>query len=199
MKQIFFITILLFVTNYAYPQIKISIDSVYITQVIDTLPIHQGIVMNDIDEDWGKGPWVRVYATFENFTNDTIYLDNLDYVMQESENTNLDSLTFIRNTNGGISLTFSYEKKIYEVDPDPLSFIPGTGQRKKLNPTKKQTISFGTHILFGTDFYKESWRPEGLIYFKEIIEIIPTLQVMYTARDGSIYRSCGIKNVIYKE
>lgn len=199
MKKFLLIITILFVTINTYSQVKITVDSIYITQIIDTLPIYNGKVMNDIDENWGMGPWVRVYATFENSTNDSIPLEIFGYVLQSSENTSLDSLLFIRNPNGGIFLTFSYKKNKYEVTPDPFSFIPKSGKKDYLMPTTKQSISFGAHILYGTDFYEKYWQPNGHIYFKEMIEILPTLRVTYIAPDGSIYESSGIENVIYRE
>ena len=99
----------------------------------------------------------------------------------------LDSLKICHNPNGGIFITFNYRDKEY-------IRYPIVNREKLLLPDTQQRINLSDNIFLGTDIK----HPGGSVYYKEVIECLPTLQVKYMSKSGAIYSSRGIKNVKYK-
>ena len=64
----------------------------------------------------------------------------------------------------------------------------------KLYPYSETKIIIDDSIFLGTDILK----PMGYSYGKECIEVLPTLQIIFRTKDGTLYKSNGIQNVYAK-
>lgn len=186
MKRILFVALACFLHYNAYSQVDIYIDSVFVSRVVDTLGFEEDGFIIVEEEDYEEGPFVRLFVTFKNIGKDTLILESLlDFTGEEYGH--LDSLKICHNPNGGIFITFNYRDKEY-------IRYPIVNREKLLLPDTQQRINLSDNIFLGTDIK----HPGGSVYYKEVIECLPTLQVKYMSKSGAIYSSRGIKNVKYK-
>ena len=188
-------TILLYIPS-AYCQISLSIDTLYISNVKYLLTDNNDEKFVEIySEDKGNGPYITVSITFENLSTDTLFVDSiLDFTHEDDTiikmiNNGIDGWSTKHSDNGGLYLTFYYNSKIYELMPAYIYPI----DRKPVLPGNKQKLKFGDWLFLGTDIFKDFY---GANYNKEVIESLPTLQVVFEYED-KIYRSYGIKEVKY--
>lgn len=185
-KTIITIILILFALNTSYSQIKLSIDSLEISYVVDSSKVYfigdslvgtrEGDKVFDLfDESLRHGPYIVTCITIENQSNDCVTL-------QWSDLYNNSYYEFNRN-----NCLYKVKGLAFQNFDEPI-VIPKRG---------KYIISAGNWLFLESDIYKSSKFP-GSEYNKEVIEVLPTLQFVLEYK-GKIYKSCGIKKVIYVE
>lgn len=184
MKYIYLFTCFFLYSYTISAQVLIQIDSLFINNVDDSqkiirIPITDSSEIYEIhSEDKEHGPYVNIYATFENLFLDTLLLDTiLDFDLMQ-------------NPEGGIYITFTYKGKVYEIMPTTIYPVG----KNILLPQRSLQVHFGDWIFLGTNIKKEG----GYNYSKEVIETLPTLQVVFKYKN-KIYKSKGISKVIYMD
>ena len=162
-----------------YSQVRITVDSVNLYQVVDSLP------PDYVSEHWGLGPGVEIFASFRNETTETIKLEAvvIDYEMSDF----LD-VKEVLNPQGGIDVIFNYKGKMYEYG---LSCVEIHGP-KELKPFEEKVLEIDCDIFAGTELGKRRYYD----YRNMIIEILPTLQVVFEHKN-KVYKSRGISRVVY--
>ncbi|MBQ5850423.1 MAG: hypothetical protein IIW54_06380 [Lachnospiraceae bacterium] len=194
-KYILILAMLLSHNQSASCQVTISLDTLFISNVVDKLPyLDKNGNLVIIDEDKEQGPYINVGFTIENKGIDTLYADTaLDFthpneVIEEMIRNGDDSWDIKHSDKGGLYLIFYLNGKTYEIIP---SFIYPV-DRGPLLPDEKQKLKFGDWLFLGTDIKKDY----GYDYSKEVIECLPTVQVVYEYKN-QLYKSCGVKIVKY--
>lgn len=194
-RYILILAILLLHIQSAFSQVTISIDTLFISNVVDKLPYRDkngNLVI--INEDKEQGPYINVSFTIENNGIDTLYTDTiLDFthpndIIDEKMRNGDDGWEIKHSNIGGLYLIFYLNGKTYEIIP---SFIYPM-DRRPLLPEEKQKLKFGDWLFLGTDIKKDF----GDDYSKEVIECLPTVQVVFEYKN-QIYKSCGVKMVKY--
>ncbi len=194
-RYIFILAILLSHIQSAFSQITISIDTLFISNVVDKLPYRDkngNLVI--IDEDKEQGPYINVSFTIENNGVDTLYTDTiLDFthpkdVIDEMIRNGDGGWDIKHSDIGGLYLIFNLNGKTYEIIPSSIYPV----DREPLLPKEKQKLEFGDWLFLGTDIKKDF----GYDYRKEVIECLPTMQVVFEHKN-QIFKSCGVKIVKY--
>ncbi len=153
-------------------QVKITVDSLFISHIVDTLGFSEEDYITIFDDSYEHGPFVYLEVHFDNFEKDTLYLVSPHPDIRE----------------WGVYISYAYKSKNY--------LIPANIDREQvLLPNTSKTISLRNYIFLGTDIKYQG----GGVYYKQVIESLPTLQILFMTKSGYIYTSCGIKNVEYKE
>jgi hypothetical protein len=185
MKKILIIALACLLHYNAFSQVDVYIDTVFVSRVVDTLGFEEDGLIVVVDESYEDGPHVRLNVIFKNTGKDTLVLESiLDFTGEEYGH--LDSLKPCHNPDGGIFITFDYRGKEY-------IRYPFVSREKLLLPDSQQRIDLFDSIFLGTDIKQ----PGGSVYYEEVIECLPTLQVKYMSKNGTIYSSSGIRHVKY--
>ncbi|NCB96862.1 MAG: hypothetical protein EOM36_00675 [Bacteroidia bacterium] len=122
---------------------------------------------NIINEDLTSGPYVYFKCIITNNSEDTVIL---------------------RPSNSITNIVFSYKKKSYKIEVEPLPFVDN--EKLQLSPKKTAALDFGSNLLLGTDIFNYK---KGN-YIEEMLAILPTIGVIY--KDNNIkLRTDEIKNV----
>lgn len=201
-KIIIVLSILLLNISSAYCQVSLSIDTLYISNVNYILTdSNKEFILTDSNnkeiieiysEDKEAGPYITACITFRNLSTDTLLVDSW-YDFTHYHDTDWSTK---HSDNGGLYLTFNYNSKIYKVTP----FYIYPVDREPVLPGGKQKLKFGDWLFLGTDIFKEVYGEDkdfyGADYTKEVIECLPTLQVVFEY-DNKLYRSYEIKEVKY--
>jgi hypothetical protein len=124
------------------------------------------------DEDIIQGPTVTFNCLIYNNTFDTITL-----------NTKIATVEVI----------FNYKRKKYKLQSFPLPFL--RNDSIILMPNKMINLMFSEHLVLGTDIMKHNNISKSYDYTKEMLEILPTLKVIYREQNIEL-QSTEIKNVI---
>ena len=201
MRKLILIFLLLLLKNTLYSQVSVIIDSLYVSGIVDELPPEYVYI-----EGVGEGPYIRLDVRFKNESNDTLFIEGImDFegtrsflarFMEASEQIGLHKtlkldlllfdILYLDNKQTGCYYKFRYRVKEYYRYPP--SFYPSC---VKLYPYSETKIIIDDRIFLGTDILK----PMGYSYGKECIEVLPTLQIIFRTKDGTLYKSNGIQNV----
>ncbi|MFA8301433.1 MAG: hypothetical protein ACEPOV_14795 [Hyphomicrobiales bacterium] len=105
---------------------------------------------------------------------------------------NSDTCIVLNPSKSKSNFTFRYKKVNYYEEVFPLAFV----DLKKLDLFPRDTIDlcFGSFLLLGTDIYK----CKKSDYTKEMLAIMPTLQIVYQDKKIKIHTN-GVNNVVIKE
>lgn len=196
MKRYILILAILFLhIQSALCQVTISLDTLFISNVVDKLPyIDKDGHLVVIDESKEHGPYINVSFTIENNGIDTLYTDTaLDFtqpidIIEEMIRSGDGGWNIKHSDKGGLYLIFYLNEKTYEIIPSIIYPV----DRGPILPKEKQKLKFGDWLFLGTDIKKDF----GYDYSKEVIECLPTVQVVYEHKN-QIYKSCGVKIVKY--
>lgn len=179
-KLLYLLAAFLFTNVIGYSQVRITVDSVNLYRVVDSLP------HDYVSENWEEGPNVEIFASFKNETDETIKLKAVivDVIGD------INSLCFkeVRNLHGGIDVIFNYKGKMYEYG---LSCVEIHGP-KEVKPFEEKVLEIDCKIFFGSELLKQGYYD----YRNMIIEILPTLQVVFE-HNKKVYKSRGISRVVY--
>ena len=203
MRKLILIFLLLLLKNTLYSQVSVIIDSLYVSSIVDELPPEYVYI-----EGVGQGPYIRLDVRFKNESNDTLFIEGImDFegtrsflarFMEASEQIGLHKtlkldlftlfcdMLYPVHKPTGYYYKFRYRGKEYYRYPP--SFYPSC---VKLYPYSETKIIIDDRIFLGTDILK----PMGYSYGKECIEVLPTLQIIFRTKDGTLYKSNGIQNV----
>ena len=204
MRKLILIFLLLLLKNTLYSQVSVIIDSLYVSWIVDEIPPEYVYV-----EGVGQGPYIWLDVRFKNESNDTLFIEGimdvegtrsfLAHFMEASERiglhktlkldhfTLLFDMLYSVHKPTGYYYKFRYRGKEYYRYPRS-SFYPSC---VKLYPYSETKIIISDRIFLGTDILK----PMGYSYGKECIEVLPTLQIIFRTKDGTLYNSNGIQNV----
>lgn len=93
---------------------------------------------------------------------------------------NTDSVIRLDASNSQINILFRCNDRNYNITPCSIYVMKFYGKKNiEIKPKDKCILGFGESILLGTGLLKYKAQHERFDYTKEMLEILPTLQIQY--------------------